>query len=251
MLVDGALIPARMLVNHRSITEDTRAGTVTYFHVELDSHDIILAEGAPAESYLDTGNRGMFANAPVTFLTADLSAATRLRMPQDGACMPLATDPGTVFPIWQRLLHRAGADAGTDGSDIAARDEGVRLVAGARTLRPIVADGGTLIFALPRDAVAVRLLSAAARPNRARPWLDDRRSLGVAVTEISADTAPVPLDGPAFGAGWWDIEQAGTGAFRWSNGDAVIAVPAGTKLLTVRLHAAAPAACASVRAEAA
>jgi hypothetical protein len=36
---------------------------VTYFHVELPRHDVVLAEGAAAESYLDTGNRSAFANA--------------------------------------------------------------------------------------------------------------------------------------------------------------------------------------------
>ncbi len=35
---------------------------MTYCHIELDRHDIALAEGLPAESYLDTGNRNAFAN---------------------------------------------------------------------------------------------------------------------------------------------------------------------------------------------
>lgn len=44
----------------------SRAGTVvsvvTYIHVELPAHDVVLAEGLPAESYLDTGNRAGFVN---------------------------------------------------------------------------------------------------------------------------------------------------------------------------------------------
>ena len=31
--------------------------------MELDQHAILLAEGLPAESYIDTGNRGFFANS--------------------------------------------------------------------------------------------------------------------------------------------------------------------------------------------
>ncbi len=31
-----------------------------YWHLELPHHDLILAEGLSAESYLDTGNRGAF-----------------------------------------------------------------------------------------------------------------------------------------------------------------------------------------------
>jgi hypothetical protein len=30
---------------------------VTYYHVELEHHDVLLAEGLPTESYLDTGDR--------------------------------------------------------------------------------------------------------------------------------------------------------------------------------------------------
>ena len=36
---------------------------VDYCHVELDSHDVLLAEGAASESYLDDNSRGMFHNA--------------------------------------------------------------------------------------------------------------------------------------------------------------------------------------------
>ncbi len=36
---------------------------ICYFHIELAEHDIIFAEGAPAETFLDCGNRGMFHNA--------------------------------------------------------------------------------------------------------------------------------------------------------------------------------------------
>jgi hypothetical protein len=85
----------------------------------------------------------------------------------------------------------------------------------------------------------VRLVSVASRPNQARPWLDDRRLLGVAVRDVSADNTAVPLDGPDFGSGWWDMEEAGMATYRWSNGSAMMTVPKDTKLLTVRVHAVA------------
>ena len=62
MFLDGLLIPARCLVNDSTIVRD-RVEQVDYFHVELDSHDVLLAEGAPSESYLDDDSRGMFHNA--------------------------------------------------------------------------------------------------------------------------------------------------------------------------------------------
>ena len=59
--VDGVLIPIRFLANGRSIAQ-VETAAVEYWHVELDQHDILLAEGLPAESYLDCGNRNGFAN---------------------------------------------------------------------------------------------------------------------------------------------------------------------------------------------
>jgi hypothetical protein len=52
----GALIPVRCLVNGRTIVRECR-DQVTYWHVELLEHSVILAEGLPVESYLDTGDR--------------------------------------------------------------------------------------------------------------------------------------------------------------------------------------------------
>jgi hypothetical protein len=241
MLVDGALIPARLLVNHRSITLDSSRAVVTYYHIELEQHDIVMAEGAPSESYLDTGNRDTFENAPVTTMKPDMSVAQRLRMPADGACMPLVTDVDSVLPVWQRLADRAGTSATEAEMAVAgSEDGGIRLVVAGRTVRPVVEQADRLIFALPRDAGEVRLVSGAARPNKARPWIDDRRSLSVAVKDVVADQTMIALDGPAFGTGWWDIEAAGPTSFRWTNGDAKLTLPKGTKLLTIRLHAAMP-----------
>ena len=61
VLTSGVLIPIRYLVNGASVAQE-KVDTVTYWHVELDRHDVLLAEGLAAESYLDTGNRSAFAN---------------------------------------------------------------------------------------------------------------------------------------------------------------------------------------------
>ena len=37
-----------------------KRAAVTYYHVELPQHAVILAEGLPVESYLDTGDRADF-----------------------------------------------------------------------------------------------------------------------------------------------------------------------------------------------
>lgn len=57
--VDGILIPAIDLVNGDTVTQEVRS-KITYFHVELPTHNAIYAEGLTAESYLDDNNRDFF-----------------------------------------------------------------------------------------------------------------------------------------------------------------------------------------------
>jgi hypothetical protein len=52
--VAGALVPVRYLVNGASVRQQA-VDQVEYWHVELATHDVLLAEGLPVESYLDTG----------------------------------------------------------------------------------------------------------------------------------------------------------------------------------------------------
>ena len=58
----GALVPVRHLVNGVTIVQHPVEG-IDYWHVELPAHAVLLAEGLPVESYLDTGNRWAFAEA--------------------------------------------------------------------------------------------------------------------------------------------------------------------------------------------
>lgn len=63
MLVDGVMVPAAALVNGVSIVRDTTPADVTYFHVEMDGHEAIFAEGAASETFVDHNSRAMFDNA--------------------------------------------------------------------------------------------------------------------------------------------------------------------------------------------
>ena len=63
MFLDGMLIPAKALVNGGTIKREPSMESVEYFHIELDTHDVILAEGAPSETYIDDDSREMFHNA--------------------------------------------------------------------------------------------------------------------------------------------------------------------------------------------
>jgi hypothetical protein len=61
--VDDVLIHAGALVNGTSIVRETRVPeTFVYYHVELDDHSLILAENAPAETFVDNVDRMGFDN---------------------------------------------------------------------------------------------------------------------------------------------------------------------------------------------
>ena len=62
VFVEGVLIPVRFLVNGSTIRW-IEVDAVSYFHIELDRHEVVLADGLPVETYLETGGRKAFANA--------------------------------------------------------------------------------------------------------------------------------------------------------------------------------------------
>jgi len=64
MFLEGVLIEAIDLTNDVSIIQAERVARVDYFHIELDTHDVIVAEGALSESFVDDDSRAMFHNAP-------------------------------------------------------------------------------------------------------------------------------------------------------------------------------------------
>lgn len=63
MYLQGVLIEARDLVNGVSIVQAAQVEKVEYFHIELHSHDVIIAEDSPSETFVDDNSRGIFHNA--------------------------------------------------------------------------------------------------------------------------------------------------------------------------------------------
>ncbi len=74
IFVQGVLIPAKCLVNGRSVVNHD-VETVDYHHIELAGHDVVYANGLEAETYLDTGNRTSFAGQGVTVAHPDFASA--------------------------------------------------------------------------------------------------------------------------------------------------------------------------------
>lgn len=228
--VDGRLIPIRLLTNGATIRPDPACRTITYYHVELHAHDVLLSEGLAVESYLDTGNRGMFENAagPLT-LHPDPGAGQGRRVAR--SCLPFVDAPEQVRPVWAALAERARA-MGLALPGVATTEEpALAIEVNGRRILPTSVQGGLHVFVLPAGDGAVRLVSRSASPHGLRPWIGDRRRLGVAVRAITLRRAGqrevVPLDHPGLCDGWWQPERDGRTMRRWTDGAAVLPLPEG------------------------
>jgi hypothetical protein len=99
---EGVLIPVRHLIDGVRIVQRP-ARQAHYFHIELDRHDIVLAEGLAVESYLDVGDRARFTTiraAPLVL--ADHAART---WDSDG-CAPLCVTGPALDRVRARLRRQ-------------------------------------------------------------------------------------------------------------------------------------------------
>jgi hypothetical protein len=108
MYLDDVLVPARLLVNGTSIVQVKAVEQVTYLHLELDSHDVILAEGAASETFVDDGSRGMFQNAATFRALYPESVTTPARY-----CAPRIEDGALLDQVRARIRARTKPAAAT------------------------------------------------------------------------------------------------------------------------------------------
>ena len=223
---DGVLIPVEFLVNHRSILWDDQAQEVMLYHVELDRHDVLLANGAPAESYRDDGNRWLFQNANSGW-----------GLPPLPPCAPVLTGGPVVDTVWRSLLDRAGQRPGlplTDDPDLHLLVNGARVDAAWQ-------DATTYQFSLgARPDGGICVLSRSGVPQElgvAR----DARPLGVALRRIvlrqGARIAVLEADDPQLTQGFHGFEpEIGV---RWTDGEAALPATAFARFdgpVDVELH---------------
>ena len=105
MFIDGILVPARCLLNGAGIVRERGLDQVVYIHVELDTHDVLLAEGAPSESFMDDDSRFLFHNA-AEFATLYPDAAAPA-----GYCAPRLEHGAELEAIRRRLATVVSAAA--------------------------------------------------------------------------------------------------------------------------------------------
>ena len=208
LYLDGVLIPAEFLINHRSILwDDDTVGEVTVYHLELDGHDVILANGAPAESYRDDGNRWLFQNANPGW-----------DEPPAAPCAPVLTGGPVVDAVWGRLLDRAGRAV-----QALTSDPDLHLMVDGKRFDPVARTGDRLAFHIPTFPHDVRIVSRAAAPD-VLGIARDPRTLGVGIRWIDlkcgARFARILASDERLTDGFHPYEPAD--ALRWTNGDATL-----------------------------
>ena len=104
-VVDEVFVPVDHLINGVTIFREAVA-EVTYWHVELESHDVLLAEGMPCESYMDAGNRAFFGREYGRLETIDPG---RVAESLTRYARPFVDQGPIVAAIGERLAAKAAA----------------------------------------------------------------------------------------------------------------------------------------------
>jgi T5SS/PEP-CTERM-associated repeat protein len=211
----GALIPIRHLINDATVTQEAR-DEVDYWHVELAQHDVLLAEGLPAESYLDTGNRHCFSDGTVEALHPTFGMTADDAWAND-ACAPLVEGGPTLAAMRAHLADRAALL----GCPVSA---GLEITLGA---------AGCFSAAVPPNVPAFRLVSASARHG------GDHRLLGALVTGLRIDGTAVSLADSRLIRGFHEVERHGTKLVRWTDGAAVLRLDPTPQAKLVEIEVAA------------
>ncbi|MCQ9155397.1 Hint domain-containing protein [Acidomonas methanolica] len=246
LFFEGRFVPARMLVNGRSIFYDRSITSYTYYHIETEPHSVIWADGTLTESYLDTGNRKNFGQHGVV---ATLAGATAKSWTEDAGAA-LEVSRGFVEPVFRAIEGRA-VEAGLKSHAVApalTEEADLHLVTDKGQLIRLVRESeGHVTFMIPAGVESVRIVSRASRPSDViGPFVDDRRLFGVAIGEVLLyeggslrDITAHLTDGEL--QGWQALEWADT---RWTAGDALL--PLGERradamaLLILQIKAAGP-----------
>ena len=184
LYLDGVLVPVEFLVNERTILWDDGATEVEFYHIELADHDVLLAEGAPAESYRDDGNRRLFDNPePPVFAAANMAHYA-----------PVLTGGPEINHIWRQLLDRSGfvEPETTEDPDLHLIADGERIDAHAVNCRAYGYQG-IYRFRLERAPMELIIGSRAAVPMRLG-LNHDPRCLGVGIRSIALRDPSCALD---------------------------------------------------------
>jgi hypothetical protein len=212
-LCGEVLIPAGHLVNGSTIAR-VEMDDVSYWHVEFESHDILVANNLPAESYFVMENRSFFVETDGTLDALD----DGLGRTHADFCRPVVLDGPLLAFVHQRLAERAEALGWT-----ASLEADLRLLVDREVRRPLE-EGKTAVFLFPAGAQDVRLLSSTFVP--AALGHGDPRELGLRLCGLSFWTSQgersVRFDDERLKDGVYAVEAQNGRAFRWTKGELVL-----------------------------
>ncbi|GCD74143.1 outer membrane protein [Acetobacter pasteurianus NBRC 3299] len=246
LFFDGKFVPARMLVNGRSISYDKSITSYDYYHIETESHSVIMADGMLTESYLDTGNRSSFKQSGNL-----VSIAPSRNLTWNDAAAPLDVSRAFAEPLFRQIearANQAGYAAPTKAPALTNEADIHLVTETGAIIRKVREHNGHVMFMLPPGVKSVRIISNASRPTDVfGPFVDDRRYMGVAVADVRLLCAQHQYDITAHlqaekPEGWHATDWADCA---WTNGDAVL--PLGNHLsgdkvgiLSLTIRAAGP-----------
>ncbi|MFT9215214.1 MAG: Hint domain-containing protein [Acetobacter malorum] len=246
LIFNGQFIPARMLVNGRSVFYDKSISSYDYYHIETEQHSVIKADGMLTESYLDTGNRSSFRqNGNVV----SMGASHALSWDEDAAAS-LTVERAVVEPIHRALAERSHSVAPDTIISAPALTEDPNIFLSTdkgQSIRKIRSSDKHVVFMLPTGVESVEIVSRASRPSDTiGPFVDDRRMLGVLIGKITllegnkVRELTSHLNTPEL-TGWHEQEAS---SCRWTNGKALLALgtrkPNSFAILSIEVLAAGP-----------
>ncbi|POF62044.1 hypothetical protein CFR73_07015 [Novacetimonas maltaceti] len=209
LTVDGAdvLVPVSVLVNGATVTQP-ECRVAHYWHVELDSHDVLMSAGLRSESFIDVGNRHTFA------IGAEGLDPERTPATLADYALPFHDNGAVVVALRAQLAARAQEL----GWHLAEADCGLHLMVDGQRVDPVIA-GGLTHFSFPATARRVSLHSTTFRPGLlGHDGHGDPRDLGVQVHGAWMAGATLGLDHPLL-AGVFHPNEARDGcAWRWTTG---------------------------------
>ncbi len=215
--LEEVLIPVKHLINGGTVAQ-VSCDQVAYYHVELDEHDVILAENLPCESFLDTQGRvGFFDNGAE-------HAAAHPDLPlksMDDFCRPLVQEGPIVAAVRTQLQRRMKAIgwAITHDADLHLLADGRRLDADMT--------GDAVRFTVPSGTRDLRIRSKSFVPREIEADSGDGRRLGVPLRGLMmsdgiSEARAIAIDDGCLVDGFSFVQSDSALIWRWTDGEAVL-----------------------------
>jgi len=214
LFFEGCFVPVRMLVNGHSIVYQEAREEYDVYHLELDEHSVITANGVLSESFLDTGHKKFRGRRD-----------RALQWGRDSAA-PLCTERHLVESLFRKIAQRVPGLAVPyhDGSGDHAREIAL-LINGKTRVEPTRRNDQVVVFNIAEPIRTMSILTHARSPSdTVGPFVDDRRLLGALIGEVRLFTPDgmkqftSHLEVPAL-TGWHDQESS---LYRWTGGVALL-----------------------------